>query len=344
MPGLSEVNIYQALGLTAPETNAGANAQEPAEPAALHPAADQTTGANAQEPAEPAPTDAANHSNTEPDNPNDPGQADPVEQSPEERRANAARRRQQEQQAAIDAAVAAARQDEQQKAQEAMRNLFSQAGMRNTYTGDPITTQQEFEAWQTQFRNDQLQKQLAEGKLTVEGLHALVEDHPVVKQAKANMAAQTQDPVPSNPSAANAATPNAAQQAVDVAQQAADAAKIHAEIAEISKLDPSVKSLGDILNSPTGKEFYGYVQKGYSFLDAFRVANFDRLTSEKAQAARQQAQINDRGKGHMTGAGNSRGSGAISVPADVMAMFRTFNPNATEAEAQAYYNKYKKGH
>lgn len=336
MPGLSEANIYEALGLSAPETPTGENVQDPAEPAEPQQTDGQITGENVQDPAEPAPTGAADSPNAEPGaEPAEPSQTDPAEQSPEERRANAARRRQQEQQVAIDAAVAAARQEEQQKAQEAMRNLFAQAGMRNTFTGEPITSQQEFEAWQTQFRNDQLQKQLAEGKLTVEGLNALVEEHPVVKQAKQTMAAQALVPAAASPS--GEASPNAA-------QQAADAARIQAEMVEISKLDPSVKTLGDILNSPTGKEFYSYVQKGYSFLDAFRVANFERLTTEKAQAARQQAQLNDRGKGHMTGAGNSRGSGAISVPADVMAMFRTFNPNATEAEAQAYYNKYMKGH
>ena len=337
MPGLSEANIYAALGLTVPEPNPGENVQEPADPAdPQQTAAEPSSGVNVQEPADPvpegpAPEDPNAVSNPVPENPPQDG---PPEQTPEERRVNAARRRQQEQQAAIDAAVAAARQEEQQKAQDAIRNLFSQAGMRNTFTGEPITNQQEFEAWQTQFRNEQLQQQLAEGKLTVDGLNALVENHPVVKQAAAVLASQPQIPA-AEPSAE--AAPNAA-------QQAADASRIQMEIAEISKLDPSIKDLGDILNSPTGKEFYGLVQKGYSFIDAFRVANFDRLTAAKAQAARQQAQLNDRGKGHMTGGGNSRGNGAISVPADVMAMFHTFNPNATEAEAQAYYNKYMKGH
>jgi len=337
MPDITEASVYAALGLTAPQAE-GENVQEPAAPAeAQHEPAFPVQGENVQEPATP---DAGGNAGAEvptaapAEDPQPINQNVPPQQSPEERRANAARRRQQEQQAAIDAAVAAARQEEQQKAQDALNNLFSQAGMRNTFTGEPITNQQEFEAWQTRFRNEQLQQELAEGKLTVEGLNALVEDHPVVKQAKAAMEAQPQR---------LAGTAPAEKSPPDATQQAADNARIAAEIAQISKLDPSVKDLGDILNSPTGKEFYGYVQKGYSFLDAFRVANFDRLTAAKAQAARQQAQLNDRGKGHMTGTGNSRGSGAMSVPAADMAMFRTFNPNATEADIQAFYNKYMKG-
>lgn len=337
MPGMSEATVYEALGLRAPEAE-GENGQGVAAPAEVQPAEVIPTGGNEQEPAEPVSggdpvevTPAGDGSGTEGEEPEGAGV-----QSPEERRANAARRRQEEQQAAINAAVAAARQEEQQKAAEALKNLFSQAGMRNTFTGEPITNQQEFEAWQTRFRNEQLQQQLAEGKLTVEGLNALVEEHPVVKQAKAAMATQTQAPANPQPQHGSA-SPSAAQQVVDEA-------RIQAEIAEIGKLDPSVKSLQDILKGPKAQEFYGLVQRGYSFLDAFRVANFDRLTEAKAQAARQQAVINDRGKGHMTGAGNSRGNGALSVPAAEMAMFRAFNPSATEADIQAYYNKYIKGH
>lgn len=339
MPEMNEASIYAALGLSASAAQ-GANDQGVAAPATdtSNPAASAPEGANDQDVA--APETAGN---ADMDIPGEDPAADPEPagepgnptQSAEERRANAARRRQQEQQAAIDAAVSAARQEEQQRAADAMRNLFARAGMRNTFTGEPITTQEEFDAWQTRFRNEQLQSQLAEGKLTVDGLNELVDNHPVVKQARAAMeAAQPEAP----PASAAQAAPSAAP-----AQQVIDQARVDAELSEIRKLDPSVTDLGSILSSPTGKEFYANVQKGYSFIDSFRLANFDRLTVAKAQAARQQAVLNDRGKGHMTGAGNNRGSGALSVPASEMAMFRAFNPNATEADIQAYYNKYMKG-
>lgn len=345
MPGLNETSIYAALGLSAPEAQ-GAN--------------DQGVAAPAESPSNPtpAPEGANDQGIAAPEsgagvadpNPAEYPLEDPAEsaadgspaQTPEERRANAARRRQQEQQAAIDAAVSAARQEEQQRAADAMKNLFARAGMRNTFTGEPITSQEEFDAWQTRFRNEQLQNQLAKGELTVDSLNALVDDHPVVKQAREALAAAPQQSPTAQPSAASAPQQPTAQPTAE--QQAADTARIQAELAEISKLDPTVKSLSDILNGPKGKEFYGYVQRGYSFLDAFRTANFDRLVEAKAQAARQQAGVNDRGKSHMNGAGNSRGSGALSVPAADLAMFRAFNPNASEADIQAYYNKYMKGH
>ena len=335
MPEMSEASVYAALGLSAPEAQ-GANNQGVAAPAEdpSTPAASAPEGANGQGVA--APEAGAGASDPRPfEDPESAGDPGNPAQSIDERRANAARRRQQEQQAAIDAAVSAARQEEQQRAADAMKNLFTRAGMRNTFTGEPITTQEEFDAWQTRFRNEQLQSQLSEGKLTVDGLNELVDNHPVVKQARAAMeTAQAEAPPASaqQPAASTAA-----------AQPVVDQARVEAELAEIRKLDPSITDLGSILNSSTGKEFYENVQKGYSFLDSFRLANFDRLTTAKAQAARQQAVINDRGKGHMSGAGNSRGSGALSVPASEMAMFRAFNPNATEADIQAYYNKYMKG-
>lgn len=330
MPEITEAIAYAALGLTAPQAE-GANEPGVAEPA--QPQNDPTgteEGARAQEVAEPA---ANGTDPIDPEPSPEPGasEGNGQPQSEAERRANAARRRQQEQQAAIDAAVAAARQEEQQRAADALKNLFTRAGMRNTFTGEPITTQAEFDAWQTRFQNEQLQQQLRNGELTVESLNQLVDNHPVVQQARATMAA-------SQPSGAGNNAP-----AQNAAQQAADNARIEAEIAEIRKLDPSITNVGDILQSPTGKEFYAKVQQGYSFLDAFRLVNFDRLADAKAQAAKQQAVINDRGKSHMTGGANSRGSGALSVPASDMAMFRTFNPNATEADIQAYYNKYMKG-
>ncbi len=344
MPGLNETSIYAALGLSAPEAQ-GANEQGVAAPAdsSSNPAP-APEGANDQGVA--APETGAGAVDPNPaeypfEEPAEPAAGTSPTQTPEERRVNAARRRQQEQQAAIDAAVSAARQEEQQRAADAMKNLFARAGMRNTFTGEPITSQEEFDAWQTRFRNEQLQSQLAKGELTVDDLNALVDDHPVVKQAREALTAAPQQSDTSQSSADPA--PQQAPPQLTAEQQAADTARIQAELAEISKLDPTVKNLGDILNGPKGKEFYSYVQRGYSFLDAFRSANFDRLVEAKAQAARQQAGVNDRGKSHMSGAGNSRGSGALSVPAADLAMFRTFNPNATEADIQAYYNKYMKG-
>ena len=126
-------------------------------------------------------------------------------------------------------------------------------------------------------------------------------------------------------------------------------AKVDAELAEIHKLDDSVSTLGDLLAMPNGQEFYALVQRGYSFYDAYCCVNRDRLyqkvrQSEQlraAEAARQQAAANARGKDHLNASPLARGAGADSVPKDEMALFKLLNPGASEAEIQAYYNKSK---
>lgn len=331
MAEITEAKIYEALGLEIPAPDTGANVQEPADPVQTQ---DTNTspidGANGQEVAEPAAGDditvPGTQSEPEPDemNPEGDSGADGNHQSqtPEERRANAARRRQQEQQQAVDAAVAAARQEEQAKAAAAIKDLFEKTGMKNTITGAPITSMEELQAWQQDMRKAQLEKDLKAGKITPEVLNQMIEDHPMVQ--KANEIRQQQE------TAQN-------QQA-----QAEARARIDGEIAEIGKMDPTIKSVQNLLDMPKAKEFYAYVQKGYSFLDAYKLTHFEEITQRNAEAARQQAQAAARGKEHLTVTGNSRNTGAATVPAAEMQLYRMLNPGVSEADIQKHFNNYQK--
>lgn len=329
MAEFTEQQVYEALGL-------GAQAQEPAEPAAQ---TSEPEGAQAQEPAAPAedvqqpdegtqtePTAAADA----PDDPEDDA-AEGTRQgkqplTPEQRRENAAKRRQQEEQArqaAINQAVQAAVRQEQDKHEGILKEFFAKAGLKNTITGEPITNMEQFNAWNQQFNDAKLQRDLKAGKLTPEGLATAIGNHPVVKQAQQLV---TQDA--------------AAKQAQ---QTAAAKAKIEGEIAEIHKMDESIGSLEDLMQAPYWPELYAMTKRGYSIKDAHFLLNHDRLEKAKIDAAKQQTMNNTRGKDHMTATAAPRGAGSISVPAADLAMFRQFNPGATDAEIQAYYNKYKKG-
>lgn len=328
MAEFTEQQVYEALGL-------GAQAQEPAAPA------DQTSepeGAQAQSVAASAeevqPTEGTQ---TEPpavaDAPEDPegtaaeGAQDGKQPlTPEQRRVNAAKRRQQEQQAqqaAIDQAVQAAVRQEQDKHESVMKEFFAKAGLKNTITGEPITNMEQFDDWNRQFSEARLQRELKAGKLTTEGLATAIGNHPIVKQAQQLV---SQDA--------------AAKQAH---REAAAKAKIEGEIAEIHKMDESIGSLEDLMKAPYWPQLYAMTRKGYSIKDAHFLLNHDRLEKAKLDAARQQTLLSVRGKDHMTATATPRGGGSISVPAADLAMFRQFNPNASDAEIQAYYNKYKKG-
>lgn len=318
----TEQKIYEALGL-------GAEAQETAEPAAQHDQVEPPTGAQEQEPAAPAleeeTTPSASSDNSEEAEKQDADasdhQAEKQPQTPEQRKQNAARRRQREQQAAIDQAVKAALARERKTNDAAMAAFFAKAGLKNSVTGQPITNMDEFDQWQREFGQEQLSRQLKAGKLTAEGLATAIGNHPVVQQAR------------------ELVDQNAAAQKSQ--QMEAVRAKIDAEIAEISKLDQSVSSLEDLMEKPYWKDIYAKTKRGYSITDAYYLINREALEKAKVDAAQQQAMNKARGKNHLTRTAAPTGTGAVSVPAAEMAVFRQFMPNATDAEIQAYYNQYK---
>lgn len=336
MAEFTEQQVYEALGL-------GEKEQEPAAPAPgaqePEPQAEPTTGGEKeQEPAAPAsqeePPAQEEPEGTPPAQEPEGGGAaeEPAQQQPdkahgqqlteEQRKENAARRRREETQAAIDKAVQDAVKAEQDRSKAEMDAFFAAAALKNTLTGKPITNMEEFNEWKQAFDAAKLQRDLKAGKLTPEGLQKVIEQTPAMKQVQ--QIAQKQE------------------EAARQQSEAAAKARVDAEIAEIHKLDPTISEVKDLLKMPTAKEFYALVKKGNSFLDAFRLANYDRLTTAAAEAAKQQAMNNARSKDHLTGTGPQRGQGSSPVPPDEMAMFRLINPGATDAEIQAYYNKNKK--
>ena len=350
MADFTEKQVYEALGL-------GEKEQEPAAPAPgaqePEPKAEPTTGGakehpegvlpaeeppRAQEPAAPAsreePAAQEEPEETSPAQEPEGGGAaeEPAQQQPdkgsgqqlteEQRKENAARRRREETRAAIDKAVQDAVKAEQDRSKAEMDAFFAAAALKNTLTGKPITNMEEFNEWKQAFDAAKLQRDLKAGKLTPEGLQKVIEQTPAMKQVQ--QIAQKQEET-------------AKQQS-----EAAAKARVDAEIAEIHKLDPTISEVKDLLKMPKAKEFYDLVKKGNSFLDAFRLANYDRLTAAAADAARQQAMNNARSKDHLTATGGQRGTGAAQVPPDEMAMFRLLNPGATDEAIQAYYNKQKR--
>lgn len=138
----------------------------------------------------------------------------------------------------------------------------------------------------------------------------------------------------------------AQQQAKTAAPQArtnpAMEARVASELAQIRQMNPNIRTVGDLLTMPRAKEFYQLVKRGNNFVDAYKLAHYDQLTQRAAAAARQQAQNLARSKGHLIAAAQ-RGKGGATVPAPEMDLFRAFNPQASEAAIQAYYNKYQGG-
>lgn len=309
---ITEEKYYEALGLEMPT---GEKEQEPAEPEENA----EGIGEQEQEPAEPAEEPAAEEEAEE----------KAAEMSAEQRRENAARRRQQEQEAAINKAVEDALKAEREKNASTMRQFFQNANMKNSFTGEKIESIEQFQAWREKMQEQQLERELSGGKLTKEGLHAAIGTHPAVIEAQ-KILEQTRK-------AAEEAEANAKAKQEDEQKK-----KIEQEIANIHKMDASINTVADLLKMPNAEAFREKVNKGYSFEDAYILVNRDRIAQAQAKAAQDAAMTKMRGKDHMVPAAGAKGRGANTVPNDVMTMFRTFNPKATEAEIIDYYNKYQK--
>ena len=221
--------------------------------------------------------------------------------------------------ALIDAAVQKAREEEQQRSKAEMDDFFSKAGLKNTITGEPIRNIEEFRSWKESYDAAKLQEDLKAGRLTPESLDAAIQKSPAVQKAEEIL--------------------RRSEEAERAAEEAKAQAEINEQISEIGKLDPSIKTVRDLLTMPKAKEFYEYVKRGNNYLDAYYLATRGEREAKMAEAGRQQALANARSKDHLTASGTGRSDAQPSVSAEDMAMFRLFNPDCTEAQVQAYMKK-----
>lgn len=322
----TEKDVFEAMGLTAPVSEPEAQ-QDPAganEPGAAAPAAEETTGApesggTGTEDGEGAEGAAAGPEGQDgadgaEDHSND-AEGAKKQQSPDERRAHAAARRRAEQQAAVDAAL----KEQSEKMAAEWKRFFANAGLKNTITGEPITTKEEFDEWSKSFRQQKLESDLKAGKLTQESLNEAINENPVVKQAAEIVAAHEREQA--------AAEQEKMQRAIDE------------QIKKIHALEPEVNGVEDLLKLPESEEFYARVKSGMSFYDAYLIATRERREKALAEAARAQALTGQRGKDHLTGAAASRGAGGKVVTSEELARFRVFNPTATDEEIRAWIEK-----
>lgn len=304
-----EIDYGAVFDVEVPETTTGAEETEIAAPSEETGTTTATAqGAEEQEAAAPA---------VEETEESEQPQAEAPEQEPKtDRDAQfAAARRKAE--AERDAAIARAKEDAQKQVDE----FFKNSGLMNPYTGHPITTRAEYEAYRERFEADQKAKLMEKAGITQEEFQAFVQGLPEVRAARQ----------------AKAEAEAAARQARE--QEAK--ARVDEQLRQIQAIDPTVKELGDLAKLDTYPKLYDMVKRGYSILDAYRLANYDTLTQRAAEASRKAAINSVQSKQHLK-ATESRGGGAIPVPDSVLEEYRVLNPGATKEEIQKHYQSYMK--
>ncbi len=237
-----------------------------------------------------------------------------------ERAEQARLRREREQKAAVNAAV----REERQKNEAAMKAMFEAAGMVDRYHDNkPITSLEEFNAFQAARQADKLNRELQNGKLTPESFQAAVDNSPAVREAR-----ETVERLKAREKAET-----------EAARKAEFDARVKDELAEIHRLNPAVNNLEDILAMQTAGEFTRLVRdKGMSFLEAFKLANLDDIIEGQAAAAAEGAARQRHGKDHLRSI-NAGGQVTVDVPPDVIANYRMFQPDMSLEEIQRDYAK-----
>lgn len=248
--------------------------------------------------------------------------------SREERARQARLRRERETQATVDAAVRKAEEALRKKHEDDMKALFQSAGMVDRYHDNkPITTMEEFAAFQEARQADKLARELQGGRLTPESLQTAIDNSQAVKDAKAAVARLE---------AKESAEKQAADKAAFEQQMARELEQIHA-------LDPGVKTLEDALALETGPEFSRLVtERGLSFLEAFKLANIDRITAARSMAAAQGAATAQMGKAHLRSVVRT-GDVPVDVPQEIVRNYRLFQPDMSLEEIRRDWQKRQKG-
>ncbi len=116
---------------------------------------------------------------------------------------------------------------------------------------------------------------------------------------------------------------------------------MEADFAEVMKFDPSMSSKEDILNDPSYGVAVDYVRShpGTRFSDAYKIVNFDRLSSSKEAAVKQQTINQVKGKNHLaTGAAINVNDTEEDIPANMVSQFKDMFPEKSMKELKALYN------
>lgn len=112
-------------------------------------------------------------------------------------------------------------------------------------------------------------------------------------------------------------------------------------VKEVHDIDPDINTIEDILKSEKYDEIYKLVGEGYSIPNAYKIVEFDKLASKRAEAAAQNVRNNISNKGHIkTVEGAS--SKEVAIPEEVLLMYKT-NTKMSDQEIREHYTKFVGG-
>ena len=183
-------------------------------------------------------------------------------------------------------------------------------GLKHPVTGQPITNIHDYVDALAAQQKIVREQELEEKGIDPSMIDRMIESNPVVMQAK---------------------------QVIERSKMTEAEAMIQRDVAEVSKYDPNIKTVQDLLDLPNFPEILDRVNRGASLVDAYKMVNFDNFMQHTNDAARQQAINQMRGKSHL----QSQGSGVatenddVDVPAEIMSRWKS--EGKTEKQIRELY-------
>jgi len=200
---------------------------------------------------------------------------------------------------------------------------FADMGLTDPYTNKAITTKAEYNAYKTRHASETAAQEFGKAGISLETMNALIDNHPAVQQAKQA-----------------AASFETAQRE---AQDGAARVQLDEQLKEISALDPAIKSVDDLAAQPYYEQIRGYVRKGLTIVEAYKLSNMDNLTNKTASAAAQSAYNKTASKEHLTSSA-ARGQGETPISKAQLNTYRMLNPSMTDKQIREDYAKFKKNY
>lgn len=214
----------------------------------------------------------------------------------------------------VNAIAAAARRKAEQEARDTQARIDAEftrrfGNYKNPITGEPIRSQADYLA-----ALDAQEQMKAENDLRAKGvdpnlINQLVQNNPIVRQANDYLEKAKQQEVMN---------------------------EINNHVAELSQLDPNIKTLADVPREVVQMA----VERDMPLTDAYKILNFGKTSAQKAEAIRQSAINQAKGKAHLNPMnGVAVSDNSVEIPSRERGRWEAMFPNKSYAELKKLYNQ-----
>ena len=186
---------------------------------------------------------------------------------------------------------------------------------KNPITGKPVETLDDYlEALDAQ-QQKQSERMLEEKGISPDVIQQMINNNPVVREA---------------------------QYMKEQYEMETANAKLQEDIKAISKIDPSIKTVEDLLNSENYNQVFNYVSNnGLNIVDAYKLANSSRLAEMQAAAAKQATINSAKSKSHLEttkGVSGMANKAYAPIPSSILEKWKDAYPDLSMEQLTAKYN------